>query len=480
MYFSIRFLIKPVFLLKLSSTLKLNSFSVRDALSVINGGCALSLASTVILSIATLNTAFAQDGSTQQAVNPNIEQTSAKHLGVASCASSTCHGSTVPFVESNVLQNEFRTWNELDPHARAYQTLLSPESKKIATNLGLASAETADVCLSCHADNVATVSHGDDFDISEGVGCETCHGGAENYIESHTKASHQENLDAGLSKTEDPSIRAELCVSCHIGNHTDRKITHTIMGAGHPRLSFELNTFSSIQPAHYQVDDDYIARKGDHNELQIWAIGQLVASEQLLTNIKAFPRSGLFPELVHMDCLGCHQPMSKIDWAPNPLTNLSAGSLRYNDSHLLMSYQLAKTVSPTLANQVLSNTQAFLNSGVSSNNSDKLASKLLNNIERIRNSVEASPLSQEQGKAILNALINNGLSASHQGYASAEQSAMAINSALRVVNATHEDGSNKEALLAGVETMFKGGNDPERYRPEVFVAGLRKIQASIR
>ncbi|MBL4671313.1 MAG: hypothetical protein JKX81_03560 [Arenicella sp.] len=463
-------------MIKLNFSLKLNSLSVRDALSVINRGRALSVVSTIVFSLAALTNAFAED----EAVNPNLEQTSAKHLGVASCAASTCHGSTLPFVESNVLQNEFRTWNELDPHARAYQTLLSPESKKIARNLGLASAETSDVCLSCHADNVAPTRHGDDFDITEGVGCETCHGGAENYIESHTKASHQENLEAGLSKTENPTVRAELCVSCHIGNHTDRKITHTIMGAGHPRLSFELNTFSSIQPAHYQVDSDYTERKGPHNELQIWAIGQLVASEQLLTNIREFPRSGLFPELVHMDCLGCHQPMSKIDWAPNPLTNLAAGSLRYNDAHLLMSYQLAKTVSPSLANEVLGNTQAFLNGGASSNNSDKLASKLLNNIEKIRTSLEGSPLSQEQANAILNALINNGLSASHQGYASAEQSAMAINSVLRVIITSQDDASNKAALLGGVETMFKGVNNPERYRPEIFVAGLRKIQTSIK
>jgi hypothetical protein len=252
------------------------------------------------------------------------------------------------------------------------------------------------------------------------------------------------------------------------------------MGAGHPRLSFELNTFSSIQPAHYQVDADYIERKGEYNELQIWAIGQLVASEQLLTNIREFPRSGLFPELVHMDCLGCHQPMSKVDWVPNPLTKLSAGALKYNDAHLLMSYQLAKTVSPSLANQVLSNTQAFLNSGVSSKNSAQLASKLLDDISQIRSSLEGSPLSQDQGKAILNALIRNGLSASHQGYASAEQSAMAINSVLRVVEIRENTSPNKEALLSGVDAMFKGVNNPQQYRPEIFVSGLRKIQASLK
>ncbi len=429
-----------------------------------------------IVNAAFIGLVVSQAAHTQES---QVAQNDAKHLGVASCAGSTCHGSSVPFADSNVLQNEFRTWNEQDPHARAYQTLLTDESKKIARNLGLASAETADVCLNCHADNVMAEQRGEEFIVIDGVGCETCHGGAENYIQSHTSSTHQENLAAGLRKTEDPGIRAELCVSCHIGNHTDRKITHTIMGAGHPRLSFELNTFSSIQPAHYQVDQDYVGRKGEHNELQIWAIGQLVASEQLLTNIEEFPRSGLFPELVHMDCLGCHQPMSKIDWAPNPLTNLSAGALRYNDAHLLMSYQLAKTVSPSLANEVLSNTQAFLNNGVSQKNTSKLISNLRNNIKAIRQGLEDSPLSQAQGNSILDALISNGLGASHQGYASAEQSAMAINSIVRVINTSQANANNREQLLSGLDTMFNGVRDSENYRADVFVSGLRKIRSSL-
>jgi len=180
-----------------------------------------------------------------------------------------------------------------------------------------------------------------------------------------------------------------------------------------------------------------------------------------------------------MDCLGCHQPMSKVDWAPNPLTNLSAGALRYNDAHLLMSYQLAKTVSPSLANEVLSNTQAFLNNGVSQKNTSVLISNLRNNIKAIRQGLEDAPLSQAQANSILDALISNGLGASHQGYASAEQSAMAINSIVRVINTNQANISNREQLLNGLDTMFNGVRDSENYRADVFVSGLRKIRASL-
>jgi len=44
--------------------------------------------------------------------------------------------------------------------------------------------------------------------------------------------------------TEEPMERARLCLSCHLG--TERKFaTHEIMGAGHPRLAFELELYGS-------------------------------------------------------------------------------------------------------------------------------------------------------------------------------------------------------------------------------------------
>jgi hypothetical protein len=56
--------------------------------------------------------------------------------------------------------------------------------------------------------------------------------------------------------TEQPEVRAKLCLSCHFGTE-DKFATHRIMGAGHPRISFELDTFTEIQPAHFRVDEDY-------------------------------------------------------------------------------------------------------------------------------------------------------------------------------------------------------------------------------
>jgi hypothetical protein len=66
-----------------------------------------------------------------------------KHLGVASCATSVCHGKLAPQPNANVALNEYRTWTQEDRHAQAYRTLELPESKRIAANLGLPNAMAA-------------------------------------------------------------------------------------------------------------------------------------------------------------------------------------------------------------------------------------------------------------------------------------------------------------------------------------------------
>ena len=52
-----------------------------------------------------------------------------KHAGVATCAASQCHGSTIPRDATGVLQNEYVTWTQADPHAAAYATLGNEQSQ---------------------------------------------------------------------------------------------------------------------------------------------------------------------------------------------------------------------------------------------------------------------------------------------------------------------------------------------------------------
>ena len=188
----------------------------------------------------------------------------------------------------------------------------------------------AKICLDCHTDNVPEDRRGEKFQLSDGVGCEACHGGSQNWIGVHTvvddAGGHARNVAAGLFPTGDPKDRARLCLSCHFGDES-KFVDHRIMGAGHPRLSFELDTFTQIEPAHFDVDDDYRTRKDVADAVQTWAIGQGMALSQTLGAVLDPKRNhdGIFPEPVLFDCHACHQPMSAADLAAAPEPGPGAG-----------------------------------------------------------------------------------------------------------------------------------------------------------
>ena len=184
------------------------------------------------------------------------------HLGVATCSGSTCHGAGKPVAGSDILQTEFLTWHRKDAHSKAYAVLRTDASQRIADRLGLGEATEADTCLDCHADNVPEERRGRRFQISDGVGCEACHGGAGGWIETHANenVSHAQNVENGLFPLDQPTERTRLCMSCHY-SHPASPMTHRIMAAGHPSLLFETDTFSLIRPRHHRVDADYRARK---------------------------------------------------------------------------------------------------------------------------------------------------------------------------------------------------------------------------
>ncbi len=407
-----------------------------------------------------------------------------KHLGVASCSSSTCHGSVRPWQNANVLQNEYVTWSREDAHAKAYKVLFNKASKRIARNLGLKEpAHEARICLDCHADNVPADKRGERFQIADGVGCEACHGGAERWIETHTtgKESHEQSISKGLYPTEDPVARAALCYSCHFGDE-NKLVTHRIMGAGHPRMSFELDTFSAIQPAHYQVDKDYRERKPVFTGVQIWAIGQAVAMrENLDTLLSKRGQDGVFPELVLFDCHACHHPMSDKRWTPRRGTGLPPGIVRFNDANFIMLRHIAGVVDANLATQLRSQTRALHRSVIQSRSAAKAAAqKLLQTTSTVIERVAAHDFTNEDVVAILNSIIDEGLRGEYSDYSAAEQTTMATGN---VINVLDKSGGISEAQLnkmnAALDKLYDATANDEKYRPHKFVAALRVVKSAL-
>lgn len=401
----------------------------------------------------------------------------AVHEGVATCASGVCHGSGTERSGTNVLQNEFVTWTRYDKHAGAYNVLLNDQSRRIARNLGLKNAAEAGICLDCHADNVPEAQRGSDFQISDGVGCEACHGGSENWLAAHTAdgQTHQANLDAGLYPSENVEDRAKLCLSCHLGTK-DKFATHRIMGAGHPRLSFELTTFTALEPPHWKVDADYADRKGSTDDFRTWTIGVMTAARQNLDLIQGplMHDAGLFPEISLFDCHSCHHPMSDKRWKSTKATaGLPPGVVRLNDANFIILLPLAEGVAPSMQAKLLQQIQA-LNIAVTQDRKtlQAAAAALEGSLGVLEKAVDAQADDAAVRRKVLDGVLARAVRGDYRDYVAAEQAAMATDLLLLTLN---EWDANK----ARVDAMFASVSNDEAFVPARFAAAADSLRKAL-
>jgi hypothetical protein len=193
--------------------------------------------------------------------------TPAKFLGANSCASTGCHGG------GGHDQNQFLVWSLKDFHSqRPAATLTTARAKQIADALDIKDAMADARCTVCHAPlhEVPENLRGTNFQISEGVSCESCHGPAENWIRSHTRKDYTraDRTAAGMRDLQNLYVRANTCVACHQNVDTD------ILKAGHPELIFELDGQSVAEPKHWSAEKN-------GNGAQAWLVGQAVALREM-------------------------------------------------------------------------------------------------------------------------------------------------------------------------------------------------------
>ena len=430
----------------------------------------------VILAVLIL---FASSATAQTAVEAVAAH---KHMGVATCSNSVCHGASQPFRDSDVMQNEFAIWQEFDPHAKAYQVLEKPQSKAIAQKLGLGDPTKAQICLDCHADNQSAAERGERFQISDGVGCEACHGGSESWLNAHAdrKVTHVDNLAKGMYPTEDPIKRAQLCLSCHMGEK-ERMITHRIMGAGHPRLSFELDTFTWLHP-HYKIGANWTKRKGDWNGVRDWAVGQGVAAENLLS-LLLDPKTGwqgIFPELVLFNCQACHKLMKDNSWGPRQGTGLGPGVVRLNDSNLVMFRHVLAPVDKAAAQRVFEQTRALHRATTESREATFAAARKLHaTLVELLPKVAAYNYDTASLDAILASMVADGERGEFRDFAAAEQVAMAAQS---VVVAFENDGKLDKGKDTGLKTrldrLYDAVKNENSYSMARFGTALKDLRAA--
>lgn len=418
-------------------------------------------------------------------------QRSATYEGVASCAGSTCHGRA----EGNgavVRQDEIATWQEPSSpsgaHSRAFAVLDSPRGRQIAATLGLGSPASAGECLGCHATPAG--QRGAQFHASDGVGCEACHGPASGWIASHYAmgGTHAANVAAGMVPLEQPQTRARVCLDCHFGSAANGQfVTHRLMAAGHPRISFELDLFSA-QQQHHDVDADYLARKGRPSSVRLWAVGQ---AEAVRRSVDLFARPdrgtwGIFPELYFYDCHSCHRgisdgPQRKLTFETNPGRPIPFGMPPYNDENMIMLSAAARVLAPGQAAGFDAASKDFHRAmGEGRPQAAAAARRLGASAAALSDALARGGYGSNEAFSVIAAIADRTTAPRFTDYAGSAQAVMAIDTLL---NALVREGPVTVGAAAGIRAdinrAYAAVRSPASYDPAEFRAALGKAARSI-
>jgi hypothetical protein len=264
-------------------------------------------------------------------------------LGTASCAAMGCHN-------ANGLKGEWRseytTWASHDPHARAYEVLFQPRSRSIVKNLRLGTAKLPHelaLCLNCHVHgDFEKADHHGRFTREDGVGCESCHGPAGNWVSEHYKPhwiglTTAQRLDKGMWDTRSLTGRVRTCTPCHVGV-PGMEVNHDLIAAGHPRLAFEFSAYHALAPHHWQDAKDKqpgsSTRARTDWDAAAWFVGEALTAQAAmhLLAARASDKALPWPEFADYDCYACHHQLQNKNWRQErDFGKRKPGTLPWND-----------------------------------------------------------------------------------------------------------------------------------------------------
>lgn len=389
----------------------------------------------------------------------NAAASDLKIMGATSCSASACHGG------STADDNQFTLWSIQDKHSQAYGVLFSEKSRLMVQILGQKTAAENEFCIECHATQNQLDGHGLKFDLHDGVGCESCHGPAEKWLEPHTRKgqTHSQNLGLGLVDLKNMGTRATTCIRCHSG------LSHEVYSAGHPELTFELDTFSALMPRHWKTEARWDGARA-------WLIGQVVLLESGMKSFAANSEKRQMVDESGLNCVSCHHNLFDTDYELTPRGN---GFAPMNMAHWLVLQPALQGPFPdecqklngifTELGQLIKNPKRDVIDVIEKVNQ---AAAIL---EKIKPQIEKLEINAPQVQKWMKGIAAQTAFYKTEPFRSAEQAVLALDSLQHALetNAHQKDAAVKTSIQKLYDALSLP--DPARYHRAAFVSQMELL-----
>lgn len=198
---------------------------------------------------------------------------------------------------------EVEVWKKT-PHSRTFEELhRRPEAREIAAKLGVQSIKYDGRCVACHYTQQADPAT-ESVSAIAGISCESCHGAAENWIDTHhdyggpdiTRMSESpehrrqriaDSVALGMRNPDNVYLVAQSCYRCHtVGDEELVNVGGHTAGS----LDFELVAWSQGMVRHNFVRSDGKTNEASSQErLRVMFVAGLLAD--LESSLRAVARA---------------------------------------------------------------------------------------------------------------------------------------------------------------------------------------------
>jgi len=411
------------------------------------------------------------------------------YSGPGSCASPACHGGVterhVPKTSS--IYNEYSTWAVRDKHAQAYTVLTNDLGKRMVKILEIShpGIDPKPKCLVCHALNVPESQRARTFDITDGVSCENCHGPSSPWLKQHFERdwTYEKSVnDKKMYPTRDPVKRSELCLSCHLGT-PENFVDHELIAAGHPDLYFEIDSFTSHMPAHWD-------KEAPEFHVRTLAVGQAVQLRKQLERVAHEAKVGVWPEYAELECFSCHHRLTdaKDSWRQERgYTGRRPGNPPFNLARLVVFRRIIQEVDAAGAQQlkadmdlVSSSVAASATASATDLGSDRgkvgsRANTAAATAQRIAETLAKKTFDRDMMLRLLKTISGDADSIAAEGERTAEQATMVLASLFDAANKPANPVSNEERIKAVIHTLFELVKDPSAFNGPRFAAEMKTL-----
>ena len=238
-----------------------------------------------------------------------------------------------------------------------------------------------------------------------------------------------------------------------------------------------------MQPPHWVADAAYVKRKGQPNDMQLWAVGQAADVKrrmELLLDPKNAPK-GIDVELSLFDCQSCHHARSDMQWQARAATGLPPGSIKLYDASIVMLTTIAGRVAPDQAKALGEHLLALHKASHENWEAVQREAAAVRDVAAALIPVLAAhQFDKADAQALVAAVITAPISAEDLDYSGAQQRVNALESIVAALRALGmADDKQLAALDPARAALYAAVADDQKFQPQAFVAALAGFKAKL-